>query len=991
MSCFLGKRSVFPYFFLTLFLAHPSAMPKVLAYTPEWLSRNNPGFQLFSNVQPTQTQTQARFKDSIWPEKGSDGITDYVGPNKTIARRGTEIFTVVGKYIRWADLSMLKENFEEQKATPTKAPRSTGSRTDIQIEKDGPEDGSYRVRRNLVKGKGRSAKHTFIQILTVALGEPIRRLSVSPNGDLLAIATAHTVHIALLPDSSHLGQLPNGAIKLKTFAIGPTTHVLSQSQVASILWHPCGVAGSCLVTVTLDAVVRLWEFSRDNRWSTDSPTLAIDLKKLVTGLSEEQDFAPGRTRNRAFSLDSVGLEVASACFGGSGSSDESAWSATTLWFAMKGGDVYALCPLLPSKWQPPSTLMPSISTDVVAKTALNQDGSQKNLEERRQYSDQYEWVRGMDSQDPAIVEGKDQFSPDVEVYTRPTTPGAIPRLQGPFQLFSEDMDEDLELSDIHVVAGKIDAEALTSGDDSDSEPECMDEHGVSAAVVCLLTRSGRVYVCLDMEGVEGQWLPRKKTKRLPEPPKEPYLIVLEGLETLSSTDQLDLEWPIFTEDVRSRYSFFITHGKGVFFFSLDPWVQSLEQELQSSESLGAPFRMDIIKNGPGTLRERILTFNYEQDLLPDSSVAACLVFDDSDLGYFLLTPVNGEPKAAILEKPRPELEIPIEDEEEEVSFVSIPDIDTLSLRNPAREIYQAPQIFSRGSSLPEFLNKNVPSRHRKLMKEHVRMSTATLDLMTSAHRVISKETHLLGVAAADLFRRCERLQDELRDQISRANEVAHRTEVILGEDADPYLGNSTGKTHATLDERLKKVRSRQQELASRHEKLRERFSKAGEEVSEKEKRWFAEVKETAHSVGVGMEEQTQKQGEEGDGAESEPETLQRYQDARELTTDLVARAKETTEQESNGQTKVDGMHVIPSDVRKERVTKVMKLLERECVDMFQSLHHSEPCTNIQSQIRPRRSGTIKTRPPGSFVRVMTLPRARSCVLVGLRSCLQIEI
>ena len=677
--------------------------------------------------------------------------------------------------------------------------------------------------------------------------------------------------------------------------------------------------------------MRLWEFNRDNRWSTDSPTLAIDLKKLVTGSSEEQDFAPGRTRNRAFSLDSVGLEVASACFGGSGSSDESAWSATTLWFAMKGGDVYALCPLLPSKWQPPSTLMPSISTAVVGKMALTQDESQSNLEEARQYSDQYEWIRGMDSQDPTIVDGNHEFSPDIEVYSRPTTPGAIPRLQGPFQILPEDTDEDLELSDIHVISGKIDAEALTSGDDSDSEVDWVDDHGVSAAVVCLLTRGGRVYVCLDVEGVEGQWLPRKKPKRLPAPQKEPYLIVLEGLETLNPSDLLDLEWPTFSEDVQSRYSFFITHSKGIFFFSLDPWVQSLEQELQSNEGLGAPFRMDIIKNGPGTLRERMLTFSHEQDLESESSVAACLAFEDSDLGYFLLTIVNGEPKAAILEKPQPETAVPFEDEEEEETLKRMRDMDTLSLRGPAREIYQAPQIFSGRSTLPEFFDKHVPSHHRKLMKENVRMSSATLGLMTSAHRVISSETHLLGVAAADLFRRCERLQDELRDQISRANEVAHRTEVVVGEDADQYVGNTTGKGHATLDERLKKVRDRHQELASRHEKLREKFNKTGADVSEKEKLWFAEVRNTAFSIGVETEERTQKQDEDEEGQDSEAETLQRYQDARNLTTDLVARAKKPAEQGGNEQTNGDGIHVISSDLRKESHTKVMKLLEREYV------------------------------------------------------------
>ena len=741
------------------------------------------------------------------------------------------------------------------------------------------------------------------------------------------------MHIALLPDSSHLGQLPNGAIKLKAFAIGPTTHVLSQSQIASILWHPCGVAGNCLVTITVDAVVRLWEFSRDNRWSTDSPTLAVDLKKLVTGTSEEQDFAPGRTRNRAFSLDAVGLEVASACFGGCGSSDESAWSSTTLWFAMKGGDVYALCPLLPSKWQPPSTLMPSISTAVVGKKALIQDDSQSNLEEMRQYDDQYEWIREIDSQDPMIVDGYDEYSPDIEVYSRPSNPGAIPRLQGPFQLFSEDIDEDLELSDIHVIAGRIDGEALTSGDDSDSELDWMDDDGVSAAVVCLTTRSGRVYVCLDVEGVEGKWLPRRKPKRLSEPSMEPYLIVLEGLETLNPTDLLDLEWPTFTQDVHSRYSIFITHSKGIFFFSLGSWVRSLEQELQSNQSLGAPFRMDIIKNGPGTLRERMLAINHEQDLISEPSVAACLVLEDSDLGYFLLTSVDGEPRAAILESPRAEPVAVSNVPAEEEGFKRVSGMDSLPLRGPARETYQAPQIFSRGSSLPGFFNENVPSRHRKLMKENIRMSTATLGLMTAAHRVISKETYLLGVAAADLFRRCERLQDELRDQISRANEVAHRTEVIVGDDADEYVGNTTGKGQATLDERLSKVRGKHQELASRHDKLREKFSKAGEEVSEKEQLWFAEVKKAAITVGIEMEEEPQEQEEEEEGHESEPETLQRYEDAKDLAADLVARAREAAEQGSNEETNGDDVHVIPSDLRRERVIKVMKLLEREYVDL----------------------------------------------------------
>lgn len=137
-------------------------MPKVLAYTPEWLSRNNPGFQVFNNARPTQTLVQARQRGSTQLENGNGSNSDYVGPNRTTARRGAEVFTVVGKHIRWADLSMLKENFEELKGTPSKAPKSTGPRTGIQIEKDGPEDSSYRVCKYLARGKGHWLKEVHI-------------------------------------------------------------------------------------------------------------------------------------------------------------------------------------------------------------------------------------------------------------------------------------------------------------------------------------------------------------------------------------------------------------------------------------------------------------------------------------------------------------------------------------------------------------------------------------------------------------------------------------------------------------------------------------------------------------------------------------------------------------------------------------------------------------------------------------------------------------
>lgn len=321
---------------------------------------------------------------------------------------------------------------------------------------------------------------------------------------------------------------------------------------------------------------------------------------------------------------------------------------------------------------------------------------------------------------------------------------------------------------------------------------------------------------------------------------------------MSPTEQLDQQWPTFSHDVdeNSRYSFFITHNSGVFYFALDPWVPSLEKELQNSEKLGAALRIDTIRNGPGTLRERILSYDQDQNPVSNSSslATACLSFRDSDLGYFLLTSVDGQPEAATLEEPYQPYDQSVSTNDDDDINEYLPDMDLLTI-GPARTVYRPSEAFYDESSLPRFLDTHVENRHRKMMKEEVRLSTVTLDFMTQAHRTLSQETHKLGLAASDLFRRCERLQDELRDQINRANEVAQRTEKVAGEDADPYLDGIRGRQSPTLHERLEKARSRQGELAGRYEALRKKFSGVGgRSLSEKEQLWMAEVKEIHESV-----------------------------------------------------------------------------------------------------------------------------------------------
>lgn len=82
-------------------------MPQVLGYTPTWLSKPNPGYEIFTAGSMNQTASTNGYNSF-------DKKSNEPGPRRTIACRGTEVFIAVGKEIRWADLVYLKETWEDK-------------------------------------------------------------------------------------------------------------------------------------------------------------------------------------------------------------------------------------------------------------------------------------------------------------------------------------------------------------------------------------------------------------------------------------------------------------------------------------------------------------------------------------------------------------------------------------------------------------------------------------------------------------------------------------------------------------------------------------------------------------------------------------------------------------------------------------------------------------------------------------------------------------
>lgn len=667
----------------------------------------------------------------------------------------------------------------------------------------------------------------------------------------MAVLTERTIHIAILPDPSHLSSLDNSPIRLKTYQLGPTTHVIPESPVISAIWHPLGVYTNltgCIVTVTADAAVRVWELDRNNHWSFDQPTLAIDLKKLVDGTSSVEDFSPaGFGKNKGFSADSFDMEVAAATFGGSGEEGEDAWAPMTLWVAMRPGDVYALCPLLPARWQAPLTTIPSLSAAIIPKLSALELYTAEDEDELIACRQQFEWLKEIDSQDGTSgiveVDGQHVF----EILKRPHNPSAIPRLQGPFHFDFEDQVEDMEdgldVTDVIVISSKLNLDELMTGEDVENQPEEALQR-LSVTMICLTTTSGRVHVCLETEGVEGQWLPKAKSNKFTTPLSEPAdLVLLESLDTVPQQLQQSRAWPSFTKDTFSPYGLYVTSAKIVTFISLSSWVERLEEELQSEDAAGSAFRLHVLCEGPIALREAIIRCEDIHTLSEQSGhLSSSLVFNDPNLEYLLLTHRDSTPYAALLELPFIS----------QFSELSRHESETLigQTASPAqRAAYQLPAIFYFDNPMEDFVDRHVPHRHRQTLHEQVRLSPATLDLVTAAHRHLSAYTLALERAASDLFRRCERLQGEMRHQLEQIAEISERITSMSSETGADNQHKLGSRNEDALGHRLAQAQERQEELVQRYISLRNKvLNSGGRPLSDKEKAWFREVKVLSESI-----------------------------------------------------------------------------------------------------------------------------------------------
>lgn len=766
-------------------------MPKILQRQPRWLDHDTPAAEFFFQSSDRQQQ-----------KTGGGQKTGYEGASRKIAHRGSEIFYAAGNEIRWSDLAVLKEA--------------------------GETDGRYGRR----PGQSQD-QHSAYKVLKSPTTLPIQQLSISPSKDFIAVVTAHTCHVCLLPPREHLEfhDPQHQTLKLRSFTVGPTAHVLEQSPIVSVIWHPLSPDGNGLVTVTKNACVRLWELDQDNRRTFDEPSLAVDLKKLANATSAGEDLSASKYgTNKAYSLDDVEMLVSASCFGGQGKEDEDGWSSMTLWVAMAEGDVYALCPFLPSRFFAPPTLLPSLSTSVVAKKRVLDHERQAPEAERRVANQQSKWLSELDEQDPITLHGT---SP-VDVYERPHSLSPIAKLQGPFQLTDEPLGE---ITDIHVVAPRINQEDLFDEEDYD---DLAIDGGLSIGIVCLATSTSKVHVCLNVEGVEAEWLPSKRPKTYAYAEDESLrdLLLFETVDFQRSAT--DAAWTTFTPSPSDRYELFTTQSSGVYSLSFRPWIGSLESELSApqADARAEKFRMNIIVESSSTTVEQI-TADTEPSKDMNAAVAVCAT--ESNVGYVVLATVQNRPLAAVLDLP---LSAMLHFEPDHYSA------NTSVLAPEARAPYQPDEIFFQPSKLPAQIEawrrESATGASVGDIKGGINFSPYTLQKLTEAHRIMSSETFHLGEKAGDLFRHMDRMMSELRANVDKVRELSNRVNSLTGEDEFPEQRPGAPELvrggRSKIQKRIEQRQDKTREIQDRVERLRKRMrGLGGKELSAKERSFAEEV------------------------------------------------------------------------------------------------------------------------------------------------------
>ncbi|CAO3642831.1 unnamed protein product [Mucor hiemalis] len=250
-------------------------------------------------------------------QQHDNNIVDYVlqHHNRVITCRDNDLFVGVGCQIRVLNLTELKDAWLEasKQVNQTQAVKCDNWIHTV----------PYKV------------------LETPELTFTIESMAANKNGKLLSVAGQSKLIIVCLPRQgfSDVSDSSNSRKKVdcRTLSVGSPYYDKSNSEILKVQWHPLSETGTHIVVLGNDNILRIFDISID----IEEPEQFFDLSPADKTIVE-------KGRGYSFNNDEDDGEEDAVTFSlGGPSQDQSGWETFTVFYALRSGHIYALCPVIP--------------------------------------------------------------------------------------------------------------------------------------------------------------------------------------------------------------------------------------------------------------------------------------------------------------------------------------------------------------------------------------------------------------------------------------------------------------------------------------------------------------------------------------------------------------------------------------------------------------------------------------------------------------------
>ena len=637
----------------------------------------------------------------------------------------------------------------------------------------------------------------------------------------------------------------------------------------------------------------------DRVTTLESPDQTFDLNLLS-----------GREHHRtSFTPDPESFEPASCCFG----SGDLCWRPLTIYTLMRNGDIYALCPVVPSRWLPPSDYLLNLQRELSSALNALADSPDVTASHRLALRQQTRWLEDVLNQQ-ATRRGIGGWKN--EWFVRPDSVGPSPKLQGPFLLQPPPID--------------------TS---SDEVYACDITHKETDPVATIATvwSNANVDVYLECEPISAQWVCSKmRLKQIEQIP--PVIATFETIELKSPLpqDHPRKHWPVFVEDPLTAESFFIAHYAGVEAVDMSEWLKGLKVVVDENEA--EDFIANKLQRSQGSTVTKI-TNSGEILTTLHHLIIGCVVLQDPYTGYIALA--NSETTVHVAE-----LEIPFQMIQEETTIpaaglhVAAADILPSYTASIAQPLYDATMILNEPPSLEHFLHANL-QRNPQLMKGQIYYNAESLEVLRQGREQVKREYEKITTVAETLYARAKQQRAEYERQLLTTHELINRrNELAL----------------KGVKERLAVALKNQEDLIARVDKclmhmVRKGFvgSVDGAALikSTREMEWEAELRKIVEKAGFVDKKDKKDRKEQADEDESPPNGLAKRTDRLKKVLEelhpLVGQS--SLGEESLGINRLellDRRDGVPQELRKKKLAELNEMLEKEYDFLFPQFYSSPP-------------------------------------------------